>query len=111
MKLELIPWNGGGQVREEDLRQTLQEEGFDVFRWRDEAGAFYQPHSHDHDESLWILDGEIVFAAGGRELRLHSGDLLRLPKGTVHTARSGAAGATYLIGEFHRVEHGTRRAM
>ena len=104
MKLELIPWNGGGEVREEDLRQALQDEGFDVFRWRDEAGADYQPHSHDHDESLWVLDGEIVFGTAGRELRLHAGDLLRLPKGIVHTARSGAVGATYLIGEMRRVE-------
>lgn len=102
MKLELIPWNGGGKVQEDDLRQSLEDEGFDVFRWRDEAGADYQPHSHDHDESLWVLHGEIVFGAGGRELRLRPGDRLLLPKGTVHTARAGAAGATYLIGELRR---------
>jgi len=102
MKLGVIPWNGGGNVGEDDLRQKLEDEGFDVFRWRDEAGADYQPHSHDHDESLWVLDGEIVFGASGREYRLKRGDRLMLPKGTVHTARAGRVGATYLIGEMRR---------
>lgn len=105
MKLEVIPWNGGGSVLEEQMRQALEDEGFDVFRWRDEAGADYQPHSHDHDESLWVVDGEIVFGAGGREYRLKPGDRLMLPRGTVHTARAGGIGVTYLIGELHRNGH------
>ena len=102
MKLEVIPWNDGGSVLEDQLRQTLEDEGFDVFRWRDEAGADYQPHSHDHDESLWVVDGEIIFGAGGREYRLKPGDRMMLPKGTVHTARAGGPGVTYLIGELRR---------
>jgi len=99
MRLELIPWPEATPPSEEILRQRLSDEGFDVFRWYDAAGADYQPHSHDHDESLWIIAGEMHFAAGGREFRLCTGDRLLLPKGTVHTARAGAAGVTYLIGE------------
>ncbi len=99
MRLELIAWNTGETVDEDVLRERLLQEGFDVCRWRDEAGADYQPHSHDHDESLWIVEGEMVFSAAGREMRLRAGDRLMLPKGTVHTARAGAAGVTYLIGE------------
>ena len=38
MRLEAIPWNGNGPVEEETLRRYLEEEGFNVFRWRDEAG-------------------------------------------------------------------------
>lgn len=105
MKLEVIPWSNGGSVLEDQLRQTLEDEGFDVFHWRDEAGADYRPHSHDHDESLWVVDGEIVFGAAGREFRLKRGDRLMLPKGTVHTARAGGIGATYLIGELRRNGH------
>ena len=99
MRLEVIPWNGAPPPSEDNLRQRLEQEGFDVFRWRDEAGADYQPHSHDHHESLWVVDGELVFGAGGREFHLRPGDRLLLPKGTVHTARAGAAGVTNLIGE------------
>jgi quercetin dioxygenase-like cupin family protein len=99
MRLEAIRWNGNGPVRVDALQEQLEQEGFTVFRWRDEAGASYEPHSHEHDESLWVVDGELVFGAGGRDYRLRPGDRLMLPRGTVHTARSGAEGATYLIGE------------
>ncbi len=99
MRLETISWNGNGSVDVNTLQQQLEQEGFNVFRWRDEAGASYEPHSHEHDESLWVIDGELVFGAAGRDFRLRPGDRLMLPRGTVHTVRAGAAGATYLIGE------------
>jgi quercetin dioxygenase-like cupin family protein len=99
MRLEVIPWDGDARPTERVLRERLEREGYGVFRWSDGPGADYEPHSHDHDESIWLLDGEIVFGAGGRELRLGPGDRLMLPAGTVHTAHAGPAGATYLIGE------------
>ena len=37
--------------------------------------------------------------AAGREFRLHPGDRLMLPKGTLHSAHPGPDGVTYLIGE------------
>jgi quercetin dioxygenase-like cupin family protein len=98
MRLEAIPWSGG-PVEEDDLRGRLESEGFHVWSWTDSAGADYEPHTHDHDESLWIVAGDITFGADGRRLRLGPGDRLMLPAGTVHTAHAGASGATYLIGE------------
>ena len=99
MRLETIFWKGNGTVEENTLRLQLEEEGFNVFHWRDEAGVSYDPHSHAHDQSLWVIDGALVFAAAGRDYRLKPGDRLMLPRGTVHTAHAGADGATYLIGE------------
>jgi len=99
MRLEVVPWDGNYQPREDALRRILEAEGFGVLRWRDEPGANYAPHSHDHDESLWVIEGEMTFGAGGRDFRLGPGDRLMLPQDTVHTARAGPAGATYLIGE------------
>ena len=99
MRLEVIRWNGSALPTEESLRLRLQEEGYDVFRWRDESGTDYQMHSHDHDESLWVMQGEMVFGTEGNEFQLRPGDRLILPKGTMHTARAGRDGVTYLIGE------------
>src|SRR5512143_1518619 len=99
MKLEVVAWNDAAPPTEDLLRQRLTDEGFEVFRWHDVAATDYQPHSHDHDESLWVIDGEMTFGAGGREFHLRAGDRLMLPKGTIHTARAGAHGVTYLIGE------------
>jgi quercetin dioxygenase-like cupin family protein len=98
MKLERIPWPEAGAPREQALKERLEADGFESFVWRDAPGSDYQSHSHDHDESLWVIEGEIVFGAGGADYRLGPGDRLMLPKGTVHTART-ARGATYLIGQ------------
>jgi quercetin dioxygenase-like cupin family protein len=99
MQLAVIPWDGTGRPGESALRARLEGEGFSVFRWHDGPGAEYAPHAHDHDESIIVVDGEITFGVGDRALCLGPGDRLMLPAGTVHTASTGAAGATYLIGE------------
>ena len=99
MKLARIPWNETAAPTEPALRARLEAEGFDTVSWRDPPDADYTPHSHDHDESLWVVEGEITFGAGGAEYRLGPGDRLMLPSGTVHTAHAGTRGALYLIGE------------
>jgi quercetin dioxygenase-like cupin family protein len=99
MKLEVIRWTGGASPSADDLDRRLESEGFQTFRWQDSAGADYSAHSHDHDESLWLIDGEISFGIDGTDYRLRPGDRLMLPKDTVHTARAGAAGADYWIGQ------------
>src|SRR6266581_981505 len=81
------------------IAARLVADGFESFLWIDPPDADYSPHAHDHDESLWVIDGEITFGAEGQELRLGPGDRLMLPKGTIHTARAGHEGARYLIGE------------
>jgi quercetin dioxygenase-like cupin family protein len=98
MKLERIAWPGG-PVEGSALKAQLESEGFSVWQWSDAPGADYTPHQHDHDESLWVVAGEITFGALGQQLVLRAGDRLMLPAGTVHTARAGVGGATYLIGE------------
>ena len=99
MELELIPWTGEIAPNERLLKQRLADEGFAVLSWRDAPEADYQAHSHDCDESLWVIDGEIVFGVDGREYRLGPGDRLMLPQGTTHTACAGEHGAAYLIGQ------------
>jgi quercetin dioxygenase-like cupin family protein len=99
MQLELIPWSETDRPTKNLLKFRLEQEGFSAWLWNDAPGAVYQPHSHDHDESLWVIKGEITFGVAGRDYRLGPGDRLMLPKGTVHAARAGREGATYLIGE------------
>ena len=100
MQLAVIPWPGG-TVDEATLRGRLETDGCrSVFEWSDPPEAHYQPHHHDHDESIWIVAGEMTFTTPGRALRLAAGDRLMLPRGTVHGAQAGARGATYLVGEY-----------
>ena len=99
MRLELIPWPDRDAPTAAMLRERLERDSFSSFQWTDDPRAHYAPHSHDHDESIWVVAGEITFGAGGRQLRVGPGDRLMLPQGTVHTADAGPDGATYLIGE------------
>jgi quercetin dioxygenase-like cupin family protein len=99
MTLERIAWREEGPPVEGVLMRRLHAEGFEVLRWQDRPGVAYEPHAHDHDESLWVTEGEITFGVAGSEYRLGAGDRLMLPAGTVHTARVGPTGAAYLIGQ------------
>jgi quercetin dioxygenase-like cupin family protein len=99
MRLERIAWTESEPPTEKELRQRLEADGFEAYAWQDPPGAAYTAHSHDHDESLWVVEGEIVFGAEGRDYPLGAGDRLMLPAHTIHTARTGPVGATYLIGQ------------
>jgi quercetin dioxygenase-like cupin family protein len=99
MELRMVRWAEAATPTEDEVRRRLEGEGYATFTWSDAPDADYQPHAHDHDESIWVVAGEIVFGAAGRDLRLAAGDRLMLPKDTVHTAHAGSAGATYVIGQ------------
>ncbi len=99
MKLEVVRWQGDAVPGEGELRSRLEAEGYEVMSWSDAAGATYAPHTHEHDESLWLFRGEMTFGVDGAEYALRAGDRLILPSGTVHTAVAGAAGASYLVGQ------------
>lgn len=99
MELEVRRWDGSVERVADALRERLEREGYSVFCWTDAPGAHYEPHSHEHDESIWLVAGSIMFGTEGGALALAPGDRLMLPAGTVHTADAGPDGATYLIGE------------
>lgn len=102
MRLERIAWTEAAPPVEATLKERLAADGFDAWTWTDAPGATYAPHSHDVDESLWVLAGEITFEVAGARYRLGPGDRLQLPAGTLHAAEAGPAGATYLVGERRR---------
>ena len=95
MRLALLRSPTSHEPTEAELRGSLA--GLDVFRWSDEPDAFYAPHTHDRDETICLVAGEITFTVDDRDYTLRPGDRLLLPAGTVHAARAGQAGATYLI--------------
>lgn len=99
MKLEVLRWQGDGEPAEAALRASLEAEGYEVFSWSDSPGTTYSPHTHHHDESIWLFRGEMTFGVGGDEYPLRAGDRLMLPTGTVHTAVAGGSGAAYLVGQ------------
>lgn len=59
-------------------------------------------HTHPGEEIIYILEGTLEYAIGGKVVRVRAGDVLFVPAGTPHTARNiggtnGAELATYVV--------------
>jgi len=63
---------------------------------RGAEGAGPPPHSHDWDESFYVLNGEIEFLCDGNTHLCLPGTLVHVPRGTVHGFRYGRGGGQML---------------
>lgn len=61
-----------------------------------EAGIGPPPHSHDWDESFFIVKGEVLFTCDGNTSNCDAGTLVHVPAGTVHAFSFGAGGGEIL---------------
>lgn len=50
--------------------------------------AVVKLHSHPHEQSGVMLEGELEFTIGGETRVLHKGDMYIIPGGVEHTAKS-----------------------
>jgi mannose-6-phosphate isomerase-like protein (cupin superfamily) len=66
--------------------------------WSDPGGPSPPPHLHRrHVESFYVLEGELTFTAGGRELLAEAGSWVQVPPGVPHTfAFSGSGHVRFL---------------
>jgi uncharacterized cupin superfamily protein len=99
VKLAKIPWEGAEPPIRSQLEESLIEDGFDPFAWVDEPGKRYELHSHEHDESIWIIRGSMEFKCADQAIELGPGDRLMLPRGSLHEAIAGPEGCEYLVGQ------------
>jgi mannose-6-phosphate isomerase-like protein (cupin superfamily) len=77
--------------------QEISEAGWWPVSLRDAPGDEYEPHKHDADQTLYVVEGSLEIQAKGNVYRLEPGDKLELPAFTVHSAAT-PTGATYIIG-------------
>jgi quercetin dioxygenase-like cupin family protein len=103
--VKVAEWKGAEAPRQAALRKELEGEGYSVYAWTDGPGTTYPPHTHDDDQSHWIVSGALALTVDGKEYVLEAGDRDWLPAGTVHSARVvGAGSVTYLVGAKARAE-------
>jgi quercetin dioxygenase-like cupin family protein len=83
-----------------ELEEKLRREGFvHTYVWRDRPGATYQDHTHPAETAHIVLEGEMTLEINGHSRTYRAGERCDVPAGTVHAARMGSDGCTYLIGE------------
>jgi quercetin dioxygenase-like cupin family protein len=74
------------------LASGAQTGSYEIFHQAGPEGSGPPPHSHPWDEAFYVIQGEIAFGIGDRELIARSGTLVHLPAGTTHWFRFGAGG-------------------
>lgn len=74
-------------------RATL---GYEITRQQGEKGMGPPPHSHDWDESFYVVAGEVEFTCSGKTTICSPGTLVHIPAGTVHSFHYLADGCDVL---------------
>jgi quercetin dioxygenase-like cupin family protein len=86
MKVER--WNAArdGPLEEGALRAKLERRGYAVSRYVYPPGTRFDPHTHDVDKLDAVLSGRFRMTMPEGEVVLEAGDVLAVPRGTVHSA-------------------------
>ncbi len=101
-EVSVRPWPGQQPATEEKIREICRSDGLEPYRWGNGPGDVYDAHSHPYHKVIYVVRGAITFGlpARGEQFRLHAGDRLDLPAGTIHDAVVGPEGVVCL--EAHR---------
>ncbi|MEK7505673.1 MAG: cupin domain-containing protein [Patescibacteria group bacterium] len=80
--------------------EKLEKEGFKyVFEWTDAPGTEYPSHSHKDKVSIYVVSGSIDFNVEGNKITVDKGSRFNVPPGKEHTAKVGAYGCSFVVGE------------
>lgn len=74
------------------LASGAQTGSYEIFHQAGPEGSGPPPHSHPWHEAFYVIQGEIAFGLGDKELVARPGTLVHLPAGTTHWFRFGAGG-------------------
>jgi quercetin dioxygenase-like cupin family protein len=95
MPNDVEPMNVLG-VRITVLAANTATQGYEITLQEGDEGAGPPPHSHDWDESFYVLRGAVEVSCEGKVARLSQGSLVHVPRGTVHGYRFGPGGGGML---------------
>ncbi len=97
---EVEAWEGAAGPSEADLERRMRSEGLEPYRWANDPGDLYPPHTHPYHKVIFVVRGSIVFGfpATGKSVQLRAGDRLDLPPGIDHDAVVGPDGVVCLEG-------------
>jgi len=78
------------------LASKTATHAYEITRQQGEKGMGPPPHSHNWDESFYIVAGQIEFTCAGKTVVCPPGTLVHVPAGTVHSFRYLADGCDVL---------------
>ena len=85
---------------EAQFRRQLQEQGYSEAKLLEfEPNSVKDMHTHDFSAFVLVLGGEFTLVTEDGSVTHQPGEACKLAAGTLHSERSGASGATILIGK------------
>ncbi len=78
------------------LASNTATHAYEITRQQGDEGTGPPPHSHDWDESFYVLKGKVEFTCAGKTMVCTPGTLVHVPAGTVHGFRNGPGGGEML---------------
>jgi len=78
------------------LASKAATQGYEIFFQQGDEGTGPPPHSHDWDETFFVLGGSVEISYGDTTMAATRGALVHLPAGTLHSFRFGAGGGEML---------------
>ena len=74
------------------LASNVSTHGYEIFLQQGYEGTGPPPHSHDWDESFYVVKGNVEINYGDKSISANPGTLVHLRAGTIHGFRFGAGG-------------------
>ncbi len=78
------------------LASNAATQAYEITLQRGDEGTGPPLHSHNWDESFYVLKGQVEFIYAGKTVMCTPGTLVHVPAGTVHGFRYGASGGELL---------------
>jgi quercetin dioxygenase-like cupin family protein len=75
------------------LASKEETQGYEVFLQEALPGSGPRSHSHDWDETFFVIEGDLTFSICGEKMTARAGTLVHLPAGTLHEFKVGENGA------------------
>ncbi|MGZ8159352.1 MAG: cupin domain-containing protein [Methylobacter sp.] len=74
------------------LASNATTQSYEIFLQQGDEGTGPPPHSHDWDESFYVVKGTVEISYDGKTITANPGTLVHVPAGTIHSFRFGAGG-------------------
>ena len=78
------------------LASSAATQAYEITLQQGDEGTGPPPHSHNWDESFYVLKGTVEFTCAGKTELCAPGTLVHVPSDTVHSFRYGADGGEML---------------
>ena len=80
------------EPEQEEIISALAERDYRVFEVEQPAGAFVPYHTHDEEEAVIVIEGQMQFNVEEELVLVQQGEVITIREEAIHSARPGGRG-------------------